>query len=87
MENAIVIIISSDIPAAVHIAKTLDSYIVYIFDATLEDQVAANGLSNIQLIHWNSCIPLSQLDVDARNMVFRLEDELTVHLPNPETFT
>ena len=76
MENAIIIISQHDIPAAVETAKTLESYVVYVFDPLLVDQVQERMLLNARFVIWENCPDYPQHEKSSHAAALTLEREL-----------
>ena len=80
MENAIVILFSNDISAAVEVAKTLENYKTYVFDPTLVDRVMASELSNMELVAWDDCIEYSEIINWSHSTAFEIERALDLSI-------
>jgi hypothetical protein len=76
MENAIIIISQHDIPAAAEAAKTLDDYVVYVFDPLLVDKVQERMLLHARFVIWENCPDYPQLEKWSHAAALSFEREL-----------
>jgi hypothetical protein len=65
MENALIVINAADIPVAVQTARTLPSYVVYVFDPTLVDALTIQGIHRIEFIAWDAMPAYHEMNTNA----------------------
>lgn len=80
MRDAIIICCAADIPRAAVLARSLPSYVCYLFDPVLVDQAADAGLQHIEYLRWESCPAYHELEARAHAAATALEKRLDAAL-------